>query len=475
VRSLLAILLLLSRALYGQSTQTAQHIERIETGLIPPIRVTNQPPLRMDLREEMRIHHVPAVSIAVIHQGQIEWAKAYGFVSQGGAAATTETLFQAASISKSLTTMAALHLVALRKLSLDSPINAELKAWKLPSGKATHENPVTLRELLSHTAGVNVHGFGGYAAGDPVPTLAQVRDGVKPANSPAIVVDQVPGQMFRYSGGGFVVAQQAMIDATGTPFPELLRKTIFNPLGMLHSTFEQPLPSSLRANAAQPVDEKGNPIPGGWHTYPEMAAAGLWTTPTDLAKWLIEMQRSLSGHANHVLSAAMTRTMLTPVKGGYGLGVEVSSSNDIIRFSHGGANAGYRAHYFADSEGHGVVIMTSSDGGGVLIGELLRGIDAEYGWNVYPQTDRSAAVIPFEQQRSYIGSFKSKDGFQFTVSAENDHLTIQFSDGTSGPFLPSDSRSFFAVVSTLQVHFTSPDAGELIFAPDDRVEFARIQ
>jgi CubicO group peptidase (beta-lactamase class C family) len=220
------------------SVPLSTRILHVETGLLSPVRVTNRPVERMDLETEMQSHQVPAVSIAVIHDGHLEWAKAYGVVSEGGARATTETLFQAASISKSVTTMAALQLVEAGKLALDAPIGSELKTWTLPQGKAGESNPVTLRKLLSHTAGTNVHGFGGYAAGSPVPTLTQVLEGVKPANSPAVVVDQVPGESFRYSGGGFCIVQQAILDATGVSFPTLLEHAVLVPLGMSHSTFE---------------------------------------------------------------------------------------------------------------------------------------------------------------------------------------------------------------------------------------------
>lgn len=473
---LLPLILALSAPLVppAPAVPLSTRILHVETGLLSPVRVTNRPVERMDLQTEMQNHQVPAVSIAVIHDGHLEWAKAYGVLSPGGAGATTETLFQAASISKSVTTMAALQLVEAGKLALDAPIGSELKTWTLPPGKASESNPVTLRKLLSHTAGTNVHGFAGYGAGSAVPTLTQVLEGVKPANSPAVVVDQVPGESFRYSGGGFCVVQRAILDATGVSFPAFLDHTVLKPLGMSHSTFEQPLPPTLRSHAALPVDGQGKPIAGGPHIYPEMAAAGLWTTPTDLAKWLIEMQKSLVGDANHVLSPAMTRTMLTPVRGRYGLGVEVSSVEGVLRFSHGGSNAGYRAQYFADSLGNGVVIMTSSDGGGILIGELLRGLAAEYGWSGFGQTERTAADIPFADQRAYLGTFASSDGFRFTVSDGADRLLIRFSDGTVGPFLPSGEQSFFAVRSTLQARFDSPGGGELIFGPDDRVAFRRV-
>ena len=463
-----------AQGLYAQSSETEQHIARIEEGLLPPVKVVQGPPLRMSVREEMASHHMAAVSVAIVRNGHLDWAKAYGFAS-GRIPATAETLFQAASISKSVVAMASLQMVEQHKLSLDAPVDTELKTWKLASGKSTPEEPVTLRRLLSHTAGTNVHGFAGYAAGVPVPTLVQVLNGAKPAHSPAVVVDQYPGQQFRYSGGVYEVIQQMMLDSAGsTSFPELMQQTVLRPLEMVHSTFEQPLPPSLLVKAAQPVDESGVAIAGGPHIYPEMAAAGLWTTPTDLALWLIEMQQSLKGKANHVLSTEMTRTMLTAVKGGYGLGVEVSSSKDVLHFSHGGSNSGFRTHYFADSEGNGAVIMTSSDGGDVLIGDFLRAVAAEYGWNAFHQIERTAADIPIEQLLPYTGKFQSKDGFRFNVSAENGQLRIHFNDGTSGPFFPSDGHSFFSVISTLQVNFTSADHGKVVWAPHDEETFSRV-
>jgi CubicO group peptidase (beta-lactamase class C family) len=257
--------------------------------------------------------------------------------------------FQAASITKSVTAMAALHLVEQGKLSLDAPIQTELTSWILPQNGFSAQHPVTLSGLLSNTAGTSVHGFDGYATGEPIPTLKQILNGAKPSNSAPIVVETAPGSEFHYSGGGFTIVQQAMIDATSKPFPEIMKTIVLDPIGMHSSTYQQPIDPAWLANVAFPVDD-GKPIPGGPHTYPEMAAAGRWTTPSDLARWIIEMQDSIVGKANHVLSAAMTRTLLTRVKNlpdspdvAYGLGVSVLTIGGKPSFTHGGANAGYGA------------------------------------------------------------------------------------------------------------------------------------
>jgi len=364
---------------------TRSHIRAVETGLGPEVTISGRPTYRRDLIAEMQRLHVPAVSIALIHDGKIEWAKGYGTQGANGAPVMTATLFQAASLSKGLSAMAALKLVQQHRLSLDAPVNTELKSWVLPETSFSVESPVTLRELLSHTGGISVHGFAGYAVGQPVPTLVQILRGEKPANSPPIMVVEKPGDHFIYSGGGYVIAQQMMIERSGETFPALMDQLVLAPLGLKHSTFQQPLDRGMSTNVALPVDCQGNSVRGGPHTYPEMAAAGLWTTPSDLAKWLIELQGSITGKANHILSLEMTRTMLTPVKDGYALGVGTQALSGKPVISHWGANEGYRCMYFAYQDGDGVVIMTNSDGGDVLAGELLGSVAREYHWPDFQQ------------------------------------------------------------------------------------------
>jgi len=235
----------------------------------------------------------------------VEWAKGYGVTYVGGRAVTPETIFQAGSVSKPVAALAALRLVEQGRLSLDTDVNKYLESWKVPSNEFTQHAPVTLRGLLSHTAGVSVHGFNGYSAGDSVPTLHQVLDGIRPANSPPIRAIAVPGSAWSYSGGGYVVLQEMMMDVTGKSFPSLMQDLVLSPLAMNHSRFDQPLPTALRNNAASPHDADGKPVAGGAHTYPEMAAAGLWTTPTDLARYIIGVQHARRGVAGSVLSKAM--------------------------------------------------------------------------------------------------------------------------------------------------------------------------
>jgi CubicO group peptidase (beta-lactamase class C family) len=329
----------------------------------------------------MRELSVPAVSIAVIDSGRIVWAKAYGVTaSNEGRAATTTTRFQAASMSKPVGAMAALRLVEEGKLQLDTDVNAMLRSWKIPGNAFTQQTPVTLRMLLTHTAGLTVHGFGGYAAGNAVPSVPQILDGAAPANSAPVRVDVLPGTLWRYSGGGMTVAQFLMTDVTGESFPMLARRLVLAPAGMTSSGYEQPLPDSVASFAATAHTNRGMPVQGRWHTYPEMMAAGLWTTPTDLARWIIEVQNAYAGRSR-ILGQPMARAMLTPGLGGWGLGMEIQGAADSLRFSHGGSNRGFRGRFVGYvSGGRGVVVLTNGDAGGTLASEIVGAVGREYDW-----------------------------------------------------------------------------------------------
>jgi CubicO group peptidase (beta-lactamase class C family) len=357
-----------------------ERIRRIESAILPAVLAVGTDRRAPTLADRMKALNVPGVSIAVIRDGRIEWARGFGVTRIGGPPVGTDTLFQAASISKPVTAMAVLRLVQRGQLDLDADANRYLTSWRIPSNGFTAQRKVTLRQLITHTAGMTVHGFPGYASGVSVPTTVQVLNGASPANTPPIVVDTVPGTAWRYSGGGYTVVQQLLEDVTGTPFATLMRDSVLRPIGMTHSTFEQPLPASRSAEAATPYRELGQPARGGPHTYPEMAAAGLWTTASDLALLAIEIQKSLSGTSNRVLSAAMTRQMLTKGLGNYGLGWSIDGSAARPYFTHGGANEGFRSSLIAYNAGDGVVIMTNASNGGALAAEIRQTIAHEYDW-----------------------------------------------------------------------------------------------
>ncbi len=359
-----------------------QRIQRVESGLMPATGAKGETAPKWNVADRMAHYNVVGVSVAVIDNYAIHWAKGYGKMAKDSdRPVTTETLFQAGSISKPVAATAALHLVEAGKLSLDEDVNRKLKTWHVPENDFTREQKVTLRRILSHSAGLTVHGFPGYAVNETVPSLVDILDGKKPANTPAIRVDLVPGSTERYSGGGYTIMQLMLTDVTGESFPHLLKNLVLDKIGMRHSTYQQPLPADWAANAASGYRDKGDPVPGKWHVYPEMAAAGLWTTASDLARFAIEIQKSREGRANHVLSRDMTNQMLTRQIDGAGLGLMLSGSGNAQRFGHNGADEGFQALMVSTLDsGKGAVVMANSDNGIRLAQEILLSIAAEYGW-----------------------------------------------------------------------------------------------
>ena len=366
-----------------------------------------KPGQQVSIEKSMEFYKIPGLSLAIIDNFKIAATKTYGVTEAGGnTPVTARTLFQAGSVSKPVATLGALHLVERGKLLLDEDVNRKLKSWILPENEFTKEQKVTLRRIMSHSAGTTLHGFPGYAVGSPVPTLVQVLNGEKPANNAPVRVDIVPGTKWRYSGGGVLIEQQLMIDVTGRSFPELMHKIVFDKLGMKDSTFEQPLPVSRASSAASGNTWNGKVVPGKWHIYPEMAAAGLWTTPTDLARFAIEVTLSKQGKSNRVLSQNMTREMLKPQmprveeialgnmehRDRMGLGFFLGDETRPDLFGHIGDDEGFQAMLmmYGDS-GQGAVIMGNSPSVIRLGDTILDRVAGEYGWKEYVSSHRPHA------------------------------------------------------------------------------------
>jgi CubicO group peptidase (beta-lactamase class C family) len=421
-----------------------QRIERIQDALLPPVLVQGESTPLTSLTTRMEALHVPGVSIAVIHGGKLEWARGFGVTKIGGPPVTAETLFQAASITKPVTTLAVLRLVQSGKLDLDSDVNHYLKSWKVPANEFTQEAKVTLRELLTHSAGVTVHGFRGYAAGEAIPSLAQVLDGEPPANNAAIRVDMTPGRTWRYSGGGFVIVQQVLTDVTGIPFPKLMQDLVLGPLGMGRSTYQQPIPPELLARAATPYRADGTAVPGGPHVYPELAPAGLWTTPSDLARFAIDIQQALSGTSRRVLSRATARDMLVPEYNQQALGLIVGGNTPQKYFNHGGANFGYRCLLVAyQGNGDGAVIMTSGDNGDPLIREILRTIAHDYAWPDYAPPVRTLAAVDPKLFDAYVGAYRFPSGTTITFWRDGTHINTRMWGQRVFEMFPTSEQEYF--------------------------------
>ncbi|HYX27417.1 MAG TPA: serine hydrolase, partial [Pyrinomonadaceae bacterium] len=367
----------------------------------------------------MKFYKVPGLSVAVIKDFKIAWAKAYGVKDlQTKEPVTTDTLFQAGSISKSVNATIAMKKVEQGKISLDDNINDKLVTWKLPENELTAKSKVTLRKILSHTAGTTVHGFPGYAINDKIPTLTQILDGAPPANTPAIRVDLEPGTQYRYSGGGITVSQLALMDIEKKPYPQIANQTVLKPLGMTNSTYSQPLPSSWRPKAATGYRTNGKEVEGKIHIYPEMAAAGLWTTPTDLAKFAIEMQLSLAGRSNKILTKQSVETMTTAVKDQAGLGFFISKFGNAVYFGHGGSDEGFTSQLLVSRDkGYGVAVMINSDAGGILE-EVVRAVAKEYGWDGILPPPYETISLDAAKLRAFTGRYRVNPDRVLTMKVE---------------------------------------------------------
>lgn len=331
----------------------------------------------------LEMYEVPAVSIAMIHDGQIDWVKAYGVRKYGNSERVDSlTLFQAASISKPVSATVALRMVDKGKLTLDEDINNKLQSWKVPINEFTKNEHVSLRRLLSHSAGLPMHGVPEFEANALVPSLVQILDGDWYASKDSVRPVIEPGKEFHYSGGGYIVLEVLLSDITKRPFIELAKELVLQPAGMISSTYEQPLPQDKWHRAAVGHLKDRTPLNGLWHTLPELAAGGLWTTPKDLGLFMIELWRSYQGLSDKLLPKHLAKEMLTRQIDDFGLGISLPSAG-VYRFQHSGGNAGYRCHMVLSIDNpDGVVIMTNGDAGEPLIWKLFELIAHAYGWNV---------------------------------------------------------------------------------------------
>ncbi|SHE74906.1 serine hydrolase [Pedobacter caeni] len=370
--------------IYAQyDRETEAQIRKVESGLIRPNRFVGDSVWTIEGR--MKHFGVPGLSIAVIKNSKVVWAKSYGIVDRGTKQpVTNQTLFQAASISKPVSAYAALKEVERGKINPEENVNTYLKSWKLPDNQFTKEKKVNLKHLLSHSGGLTVGGFAGYPVSEKIPTLTEVLDGKKPANSPAIRVDKVPGGTFRYSGGGYCVMQQMLIDLEGKPFPQIMDELVLGPLGMKNSSYRQPLPADRLKFAATGYLPDGSETKGKRHTYPEMAPAGLWTTAEDLAKFAIDLQLTIKGQSKKVLSQAMAVQMVSPfIEEFEGLGIFLEKKGNDRYFGHGGWNEGFSSRFTASKDsGDGVVVLTNGNQP-PLVDELIRAVAATYNWPNY--------------------------------------------------------------------------------------------
>ncbi|MDQ3495231.1 MAG: serine hydrolase [Pseudomonadota bacterium] len=459
---------------------SGDRVARVESDL--PAMTQGDRTLRLSLMQWMEVLAVPGVSIVVIDDHRIAWAKAYGVTTPGpqGSLVTQDTIFQAASIAKPVVALAVLNQVERGRFDLDADINDYLLSWELPGSELQAGEKVTIRRLLAHTGGITPGGFPGYARTASVPGVVQVLGGEAPAtNSPARVVSK-PGSEVAYSGLGYSMLQLALEDQLDKSFESILQETLLRPLGLDDSTFEQNLPEPLQARAARGHRGSGDAIEGGWLLYPEMAAAGFWTTPTDLAKLLLEVADAKRDGGDHLLSSEMTRQMLSPHRDEMGLGFVVRDSDAHGYFAHSGGNQGYFAHFemLADS-GKGVVVMTNSDAGQALASLVIASVANEYDWplldrrqvsaarvqRIFAQVDRATnkrvkVEVDPELLARYVGKYELEPGLVFDITLVETQLLVRLGDQPRFPLFPESESKFFLQAVDAQITFIVDTAGQ---------------
>lgn len=433
------------------------HTRYAEANLQPAVIEPGARPF--SLAERMRQYDVPGLSVAVIHNGRLDWARGWGFRDIASCAPVTpDTAFQAASISKVVTAMVALRLVEQGRIGLDRDINEALRSWQLPKDPKLAPGGVTLRQLLSHTAGLGVHGFDrGYPPDAPLPTTVQILDGLPPADSQPVRSILPAGAQFQYSGGGYMVTQLALSDVSRMAFADLAEREVLGPLGMTRSAFAMPPSAAIRADMAF-GSAYGAPIPGNYVVVPQLAAGGLWASAGDLARLLIDLQASGAGEKGHRLSPAMARAMMTPVRDNWGLGLALYRDG-VPRFGHDGVNPGFESFMAAYlDKGDGIVVLTNGGDGRRLINEVVRAVAADYGW--------PDIAVPATEEKSLSVAELSRAAGRF----EGSGLTIDIEarpEGLFARFVGAPASAAERLTAFSPTRFRSESLGITIeFAPD---------
>lgn len=440
----------------GQTDVARTEAHLVEQGLTYPVRIAGAPALTMSLSERMAFYRVPGVTVAVVRGNRLYWTLARG------TGVSDTTLFQVASISKPVTALAALRLVERGTLSLDRPVNDVLRSWRIPDNAFTAARPVTLRHLLSHSAGFTNGAVGIYPPGRATPTLLQALDGLSPSNRPPVRVDFEPASRWRYSGGGYSVLQQMLIDVTGEDFPTLTKRLVLEPLAMYRSGFFQPLPDSLASRATPGHDRRGDVIEGRWWTLPEMAAGGLWSTAPDMARLIIGLNAAWSGASGALIQQSTAREMMRRQIDDWGLGVAVDTAGGGIRVSHTGSNNGYRAIVVAFPErGDGIAVLTSGDNGGSLRDEIIRSAAARYGWPGYAQEERRAVALSPTVVQDLPGRYDYGRGFMTEIVRDGERVLARLNDGPAYELFSGPAPDELFTLEGVVYHLKRDAAGRI--------------
>jgi CubicO group peptidase (beta-lactamase class C family) len=470
--SIAALIVLGVLSACGTAAARDAKIAQVENGLLP--LAAEKLGVTATLAERMKAYGITGLSIAVIDNGKIAWAKGYGIAdARSGRPVTATTLFQAQSLSKPISALGALLLVQNGKLHLDEDVNLQLKSWKVPDSNLTRDRPVTPRLLMNHTSGLGDCGPDN-EPDDGGPALLRTLK--------TVCVLAPPGKSVEYSGEAYNVLQQLIVDVSGEPFAEYMRKAVLAPLGMKHSVFaDTSFPRKWVRKVAVSHTPDGQARPEPLELGPSLAVAGLWTTPTDLAKYVIAVQKAFKGSTSMALKPPLVQEMLRRGPGGRGLGPTISGRGPSLRFGHDGGG-GYLATFlgFLD-KGQGAVVMVNSDHDFMILLEVIDSIRRAYGWPELGETVQRPPAASLGQQLVVPVSsanllnartrFRLGDGYELEIYPRGRELFIEGPDFvTSQVFEVPDGRLFCP-------QLTFSDLGspwlQLVFESDGRVSKLR--
>jgi CubicO group peptidase (beta-lactamase class C family) len=435
---------------------------QLENGIRGQVKFLGESENLSSIKDKMTEYNIPALSLAVINHGEIEWADIYQNADFPGQTLDCMSIFQAASLSKPVTFMAALRMEAAGEIDMDENIQTYLSDFTLPQGKQTPENPVTFRNIFSHTSGISSGGYQGYAKDLPVPSDLQILRGDEGANTPAIEVVTPPNESLAYSGGGYTLAELALQDIYSDDFSSIMKKWILEPAGMSHSEFTQPLPDSNANEVAWGYTQSGEAIEGGWRNHPEQAAAGLWSNAIDMAKFLNEIYKGYQGESA-IFTPSEIETILSHERDGLVYGFIVNRSDDDISITHYGGNAGYRTGMTISLiSGKGLVYLTNSDYGGALGNELLLSASQVYEWQHFKQITVEREQVSSEVLKGLSGDYMWNSQIELSITFDevNNTISLYFPNGDEYKLIPvkGDELGFIHPGTAVTVTFSMEDA-----------------
>ncbi|MDD8027740.1 MAG: serine hydrolase [Acidobacteriota bacterium] len=466
----------------ARSSLARTRSKAVAKGLTRAVYLKGLQPEPLRLEDRMAFYKVPGVSLAAFDQGRLEWTRAYGRRDlRVEAPLTIETMFQAGGLTPLVTSVLALRLAGEGLIGLDEDVRPRLRSWKFPDEFEPGPGGVTLRSLLSQSAGLSDQVLAGYGPDEPRPSLVQVLAGVKPAkNGPLWVPPRRSARLEAWpSEAGYVVVQVLLEDLTGRAFAALADEKIFRPLGLTRTGFDSDLADDIRPTAAVGFLRDGKAVPGGSARIPEDAAKGLWTTPSAYAVLILDLLAAAEGRPAKLLAPDAARLLLRAQVGNFGFGFFVAGRGGSLHFRSAGTTRGFAcAMVVYPAAGQGAVIMTNSDNGDVLIEEILAGFSGAYGWPDFKPVEKPVLRLAPETYAEFSGRFEVDAGYALDVRAEDYFLVITPTGQAATRFYAEGQTLFYSTDPYIRIQFFRDPRGKVdglvLWQKDFRLEARKV-